>query len=150
MSDDGKELDSNIEQLRNVRQSLLRLHKTLLDCERETYERAHDRVENAYEFLQLVMHDPWFAWLHRLSGLVVQIDEMLDADEPLTESAIVALVDEARTLLQPSETGDEFQQKYFRTLQLCPDAVIAHAKAVKVIGRRKVEGESEKPVAPAT
>lgn len=150
MSDDEKGSEPNLAQLRNVRQSLLRLHKTLLDCERETYERAHDRVENSYEFLQLVLHDPWFAWLHRLSGLVVQIDEMLDADDPLTESAIIALADEARTLLQPSETGDEFQKKYFTTLQQCPDAVIAHAEAVKVIGRRKLEGESEQPAAPAT
>ncbi|MEP6919965.1 MAG: hypothetical protein ABI967_02485 [bacterium] len=131
--------------LREVRQSLLRLHKTLLDCEQEAYERAHDRVENSYELLQLVMNDPWFAWLHSLSGLVVQIDEMLDAKEPLLEPAIEALINEARNLLRPSESGDEFQQKYFSTLQQCPDAVIAHAEAVKIIGRRRVEDENKSP-----
>lgn len=143
MSSDEKGLEANVEQLRNVRQSLLQLHKTLLECERGAYERRHDRIENSYEVLQLVLHDPWFAWLHRHSGLVVQIDEMLDAEEPLTETAIVAVIDEARTLLQPSQTGDEFQQKYFTTLQQCPDAVLAHAEAVKVIGRRRVDSVIE-------
>ncbi len=143
MSSDEKGLEANVEQLRNVRQSLLQLHKTLLECEREAYERRHDRIENSYEVLQLVLHDPWFAWLHRLSGLVVEIDQMLDAEEPLTETAIVAVIDETRTLLQPSQTGDEFQQKYFTTLQQCPAAVLAHAEAVKVIGRRRVDSVTE-------
>lgn len=145
MSDNQKMSEISESRLRDVRQSLLRLHKTLLDCEQEAYERAHDRIENSYELLQLVMNDPWFAWLHRLSGLVVQIDEMLDAKEPLLETAFEAVINEARNLLQPSESGDEFQQKYFRTLQQCPDAVIAHAAAVKIIGRRRVEDEKKSP-----
>lgn len=62
-------LDSTLRQLHNVRQSLLRLHKALLESERETYERAHGRINGSYEVLQLVLHDPWFAWLHRISGL---------------------------------------------------------------------------------
>ena len=73
-----------LQRLRDVRQSLLRLHKDLMDWEREAYERAHGRIETSYEFLRLVMHDQWFGWLHHLSELVVQIDEMLAADEPVT------------------------------------------------------------------
>lgn len=139
MDSDSEDLASAVRELRDVRQSLLRLHKALLDCEREAYERAHGRIENAYEVLQLVMHDPWFAWLHRLSGLIVQMDEMLDADEPLRETNITALIEQARTMLIPSETGDEFQRKYFTSLQTCPDAVLAHAGVVKLLGRGKTE-----------
>ena len=51
-----------------VAAGLLRLHKTLLDLERRDYERARGRIGNSYEFLQLVLKDPWFDWLHRLSG----------------------------------------------------------------------------------
>ena len=38
------------------------------------------------QLLNLVLHDPWFAWLHELSELMVLIDETLDADEPATAS----------------------------------------------------------------
>ena len=68
------------ESLRALRQGLLRLHKALLDLERRDYERARGRIGNSYEFLQLVLKDPWFDWLHRLSELIVQIDETLDPD----------------------------------------------------------------------
>lgn len=148
MDSDDQDLASAVQQLRDVRHSLLHLHKALLDCEREAYERAHGRIENAYEVLQLVMHDPWFAWLHRLSGLVVQMDETLDADEPLGEGNITALIKQARTLLMPSEVADEFQRKYLKSLQTCPDAVLAHAVAVKLLGRGKAEDETKSPAAP--
>ncbi len=73
--------DTTRESLRSLRQGLLRLHKTLLDLERRDYERARGRIGNSYEFLQLVLKDPWFDWLHRLSELIVQIDEAMEDKE---------------------------------------------------------------------
>lgn len=131
--------DNSVEKLREVRLSLLHLHKTLLDYEREVYERAHGRIENSYEVLRLVMQDPWFAWLHGLSELVVKIDEMLDADEPLTATDANSVIQRARGLIVPSETGSEVQQKYFAALQNSPDAVLAHAETLKVIGASKAK-----------
>lgn len=123
--------------LRETRVVLLHLHKTLLDDEREAYERVHDRIENSYEVLRLVMHDPWFAWLHDLSELIVKIDEMLDGEEPPAEADVDGVMQQARELTTPDENGTEFQQKYFRALQRSPDAVLAHAETVKVIGNSK-------------
>ncbi|HKP45059.1 MAG TPA: hypothetical protein VJT50_00540 [Pyrinomonadaceae bacterium] len=117
-----------------VRQALLRLHKSLLDFERDGYERQHGRINNSYEFLNLVMNDPWFAWLRRLSELIVQIDEALDAREPVTEVTASALIEEARLLLVPNEAGSEFQQKYFTSVQQSPEVVMAHAEFAKVLG----------------
>jgi hypothetical protein len=131
MGSDSEVYESTLQRLNQLRKPLLHLHKTLLDLERETYERRHGRVENSYEVLQLVMHDPWFAWLHSLSELVVRIDEMLDAKEPLKESEAVAVIDQTRVLLTPSENGSGFQKKYFSSLQQSPDVVLAHAEAVK-------------------
>ncbi len=124
------------EGLRAVRQSLLGLHKALLESEREVYERARGRIENSYEVLKLVMHDPWFAWLHSLSELIVQIDEMLDADEPPSGSDGNSLIVQARVLLTPSEAGREFQRKYFTALQQSPDVVLAHGEVMKLLGKR--------------
>lgn len=123
--------------LRQARSVLLHLHKTLLDDEREAYERVHDRIENSYEVLRLVMHDPWFAWLHGLSELIVKIDETLDAEEPPAEADVDGVMQQVRELTTPDENGGEFQQKYFRALQRSPDAVLAHAETVKVIGNLK-------------
>jgi hypothetical protein len=123
--------------LRETRLALLHLHKTLLDDEREAYERVHDRIENSYEVLRLVMHDPWFAWLHDLSELIVRMDESLDAKEPPSEVDVAGVMRQARELTTPDENGGEFQQKYFRALQRSPDAVLAHAETTRIINNLK-------------
>jgi hypothetical protein len=127
--------------LTDIRHILLRLHKSLLDFERIGYERAHGQIENSYEFLNLVMHNPWFAWLRHLSELIVQIDEALDAREPTGESTAAALVEEARLLLVPTEAGGEFQQKYFVSVQQSPEVVLAHAEFAKLLGPARLSKE---------
>ncbi len=134
LSSDSEVSESTLQRMIQMRQPLLHLHKTLLDLEREAYERTHGRVDNSYEVLQLVMHDPWFAWLHSLSELMAQIDEMLDGKEPLKESEAVAVINQARVLLIPSETGSGFHKKYFSSLQQSPDVVLAHSEVVKYLG----------------
>ena len=130
--------DTTRESLKILRQGLLRLHKILLDLERRDYERARGRISNSYEFLQLVLKDPWFDWLHRLSELIVQIDETLDthdSDAPASEADAAALLERAKTLLSPSETGTEFQKNYFLALQQSPDVVLLHSDIMKLLGR---------------
>ena len=125
----------------DIRHVLLRLHKSLLDFERVGYERVHGRVENSYEFLNLVMHNPWFAWLRHLSELIVQIDEALDAREPTSQSTAAALIEAARILLVPAESGGEFQQKYFVSVQESPEVVLAHAEFAKLLGPARLSKE---------
>ena len=128
--------DETRERLRVLRQGLMRLHKTLLELERRDYERARGRIGNSYEFLQLVLKDPWFDWLHRLSELIVQMDETLDthaAETPATEADASALIERGKTLLAPSETGTEFQKNYFLALQQSPDVVLLHSEIMKLL-----------------
>src|ERR1043165_3311870 len=130
--------DSSRESLKQLRQGLLRLHKMLLDQERFGYERARGPIGNSYEFLQLVLKDPWFDWLHRLSELIVQIDETLDSrdqEHPTSEEDASALFTRARALLTPAEEGSQFQKNYFLALQQSPDVVLLHAELGKVLGR---------------
>ena len=143
MESESQVSQEDLQRLRDVRQSLLRLHKDLMHWEREAYERAHGRIETSYEFLRLVMHGQWFGWLHHLSELVVQIDEMLAAEEPVAESAATAVMDQAKLLLTPSETGGQFQRKYFDSLQHSPDVVLAHAEAIKLLGKRDQPTKSD-------
>lgn len=127
--------DETRDRLKQLRQRMLRLHKTLLDLERRDYERARGRIGNSYEFLQLVLKDPWFDWLHRLSELIVQIDETLDphSETPATEADASALIERAKTLLAPAETGSEFQKNYFLALQQSPDVVLLHSEVIRLL-----------------
>jgi hypothetical protein len=120
--------------LTTLRNGLLRLHKTLLDSERATYERDIARIHSPGQFLELVLHDPWFAWLHELSEFIVAIDEMLDADEPATTADGQRLLRQARELLVPAESGQGFAKRYFEALQRDPDVVMAHSDMRKTLG----------------
>jgi hypothetical protein len=121
------------QRLTDLRNSLLRLHKTLLDSERAIYEREVARIKSSNELLHLVMYDPWFAWLHELSELVVLIDETLDAHEPPNGFDAERLILQARELLTPNEMGRGFERRYFEALQRDPDVVLAHASTRKLV-----------------
>lgn len=127
--------DETLGRLREVRLSLLRLHKVLLDAERSDYESTHGRA-TAGEMLQLVINDPQFAWLRALSELVVQIDEGLDLKEPATAEGAHALLARARELLKPSEGGGEFARRYFAALQREPAAVLAHRETTLLLSEK--------------
>jgi hypothetical protein len=128
-------------QLVSVRTVLLRLHKTLLDFEREGYERDRGTIGNSYQFLQLVMNDPWFAWLRQLSELIVEMDELLPAKDAPSENTGVALIRQAGMLLTPAASGSEFQRKYFAAMQQSPEVVLAHSEFAAVLGPARLSKE---------
>jgi hypothetical protein len=141
MTSENEITEKTRQQLLDVRTVLLRLHKTLLDFERDAYERARGKISNSYEFLNLVMNDPWFAWLRRVSELIVQIDELLDAKETPREITGAALIEQARVLLTPSESGGEFQKKYSAAMQQSAEVVLAHSEFAKVLGPARLSKE---------
>jgi hypothetical protein len=118
--------------LRDLRHGLLRLHKALLDGEREWYEQAHGAVSSG-ELLQLVIGHEQFAWLRSFSELIVRIDEALDADEPVTAGDAGALVARARALVTPSAAGTDFQRKYYAAIQREPAVALAHRGVTKTL-----------------
>lgn len=121
--------------LKELRDSLLSLHGTLMRSEQASYEHTIARINSRGQLLDLVMNDPWFAWLHELSLFVVAIDEAMDADEPPTLVEADSFVARAKELLRPSEEGSGFGKSYFDAMQRDPDVILAHAQALKVIVR---------------
>jgi hypothetical protein len=91
------------------------------------------RVASNATLLQLVINDPWFAWLHALSELVVRIDETVDTDSPATDADASTLIDQVERLLTASETGETFQRRYYDALQRQPAVVMAHADVRRAI-----------------
>ena len=124
-------MSNGADRLTKLRNGLLKLHKSLLDSERAAYERDVQRITSTGQYLELVLNDPWFAWLHDLSRFIVTIDETLDLDE-LPEAIDTKLVGMARTLVSPSETGNGFHRSYYEAMQRDPAAVLAHGAMMKV------------------
>jgi hypothetical protein len=83
------------------------------------------------------MNDPWFAWLQPLSQLIVAMDEVLDAKEPLSDTDADALIKKASQLLVATEAGEGFSRHYYDALQRDPDVVLAHAEAARLFSPRK-------------
>ncbi len=124
--------DAARERLTSLRNGLLKLHKTLLDSEKSMYERDVARITSTGQYLELVLNDPWFAWLHQLSKIIVLIDETLDFDDPPTPADATRLIAEARELISPSENGTPFARSYFEAMQRDPAVVLAHRDMIRV------------------
>lgn len=128
-------LTSNeISRLTDLRTRLLHLHKTLLEMERQDYEKRFGRV-NAGELLQLVINGSVFAWLRMISALVVEIDEVLNGEEPATLNDFDELISQAR-LLFTSSGNEEFKNKYQAALQREPSVVMAHAAVMQLLRQK--------------
>jgi catechol 2,3-dioxygenase len=120
-------------QLSDLRTRLLALHKALLDDAKVAYEMDRGRIASTGALLQLVIHDPWFAWLHQISELVVRIDEMTAPDTKATEQDARGVIDQVDRLLIPSETGEPFARRYFEAIQRQPAVILAHGDVRKLL-----------------
>jgi len=125
-----------------LRQALLRLHKSLLDMERRTYEKEHGKVTTG-ELFRLVVDDAQFSWLHNISEFVVRIDEALASEEGVNEKDSHVAISLARKIFAPTESGDAFQKKYFDAIQSDPTVVMEHAELVRLFNNEPTEREVE-------
>ena len=122
------------QRLTELREAMLPLHKTLLESERVSYEATFGKIQSPFQFLKLVMDDPWFAWLTPMTQLITAMDEMLDAKkEPLTVASADAVAERIKTLLVATEGGEGFSRHYDEALQRNPDVVLAHAAVARLI-----------------
>ncbi len=118
--------------LGDLRQALLRLHKTLLDWERGGYERIHGR-QTSHDLLTALLNDPQFAWLRPISQLIVRIDEILGEKTLPMRNDVDAIVAQVKTLTSPNENGNTYERRYDMALQEHPDAVFAHRDLLAVL-----------------
>ena len=128
-------MDPDRDRLRDLSARLLKLHRALLDHERVAYETRHGSVA-AGDLFRLLLDDPQFVWLRALSALVARIDEVVDADEPLTQDDADAAFRAVYQLLKGDAAG-EFREKYHDALQRSPDVVMAHAHVSKMFPPRR-------------
>jgi hypothetical protein len=107
---------NQVEKLKTARNLLLKLHKSMLDLEREIYEGIHGKL-NSTEFLNLLLEDEDFAWLRQFSMLIVEIDEMFDLREKTTAEMVEANLKKVKELVEMKEDDEYFKAKYQFALQ---------------------------------
>lgn len=115
------------EKLKNARNILIKLHKTLIDIEREMHEGIHGAL-NATDFLNLLLEDEDFAWLRKFSMLIVEIDEMFALKEKVKPEMVDANLKKVKELVEMSDTDEYFRAKYAFALQRDPDAAGLHSQ----------------------
>lgn len=123
------------ETLLAIRDLLLEQHKYLLDREKEVYEQANGPLASPNEYFNLVLNNPQFEWLRRMSGVIVEIDEALSRRSTADSTAADSLIAEVKLLLVRKEDGDDYQRRYWQSLQDNPDVIITHVKLDRLLAR---------------
>jgi len=104
------------DRLKASRDLLLKLHKAMLDLERELYEGIHGQ-QTAGQFLNLLLENDDFAWLRRFSLLIVEIDELFDQKDGIAVEDIDAAQSKVAELVRMEGGDDYFVDKYKYALQ---------------------------------
>lgn len=120
------------EKLKNARNLLLKLHKVMLDREREVYEGIHGPLK-ATEFLNVLLEDRDFDWLRKFSMLIVEIDEMFAAKDGIPAEMIDANLLKVEELIEMREHDEFFKAKYQFSLQSVPAAAALHSEIKLVL-----------------
>ena len=118
--------DETRRKLKNLSSAFLRLHKVLLDGEKEKYEAKNGKIPNTNIYLSLVLDDPHFAWLRKISSLIALIDEATSIRRPASQTEAEALMNEAKILLNFQDAEEEFNNKFQNALQENKDAVLSY------------------------
>jgi len=108
--------------LRELAAAARTLHHRLLVATQKSFEKLHGRVEGPGKLLQIVVHDPLFAWLRPLSQQLALLDELAEAEE-LHDTDVASAVAEVAEVLD----SDAFRGPFLVYLQSEPDVVLANA-----------------------
>ena len=116
--------------LLEVAAALREVHRTLVQAVRATYEREIGPAGGPGQMLRLLTEHPYFAWLHPMSELIVDLDSLL-AQEILPAGTVAGVRHEIDRLTQAG--GSPFWEKYAPLLQTDTDVVMAHGRLRRAI-----------------
>ncbi len=129
----NKLTDETRKNLKDLSKAMLRLHKTLLDAAKVEYEAKNGVIASVNHYFQLVVDDPHFAWLRKISSLISLIDEAVSIRRPAAETDAKGLYNEAKLLLNFQDSDEDFNEKFQTALQNNSDAVVNYNDALKFV-----------------
>lgn len=101
----------NVERLKQARSLLLKLHKRLIDEERLVFERFNGPL-TAGQFLNVLLENESFAWLRKFSMLIVEIDEMFDLKDGITDEMVNVCLAKSSELVEMRDADERFNERY--------------------------------------
>jgi hypothetical protein len=121
----------NLEKSLNDLSSVLHcLHKALIEIEAENF----GPINGPFQLLNLVIHHSHFAWLHSLSALMVDLDELREDVESVDPAQAAMLRSTIEHLVGPrTPSPPQFRERYIALLQQSPKVTIAHAELRRVL-----------------
>lgn len=102
--------------LKNARDLLLKLHKSLVDFEKESYVAFNGPVTPA-QFLSELLQNPDLEWLRKFSTLIVDIDEMFAQRDGYDQDAVIIHLQTMRALVNMEAVDDQLRIRYQLALQ---------------------------------
>jgi hypothetical protein len=110
--------------------ALREVHRALVQAVRAAYEREVGPAGGPGQLLRLLTEDPYFAWLHPMSELIVDLDSLL-AQEILPPGTVAGVRQEIDRLTRAG--GSPFWERYAPLLQADTEVVMAHAHLRRAI-----------------
>ena len=122
------------EKLRELSHSLAKIHKSLLNFQKEIHERLDEKRLSPYDLLHLSLNDPDFDWLRKLSRLMVIIDDGADQEEADQSSAALhEAKKELRSLFIEDGKHEDFKNRVERASIKHPEICLQLADLKKRI-----------------
>ncbi|HEX9707304.1 MAG TPA: hypothetical protein VGA24_06655 [Steroidobacteraceae bacterium] len=120
--------------LRELSHAIRALHKSLLDAELDNFPMARSTADR----LALVVDHPSFAWLHALSELIVEFDELAESEADAF-ATLRNCRDAIERLLGPKPASSgAFRTRYLEYLQLAPEVAIATGAVRQLLAGKPV------------
>jgi hypothetical protein len=121
-------------ELTKITQLLLRVHKSLLQFQKEKYEAQNDKQLSPYDVLHLSMSHEDFDWLKKITSIVVRMDESLDDEKTVVADLHRSVVTEVHSLFDQSEMYADFKSKLMVAQSRDPILVTQVLELKKYIG----------------
>ncbi|AZZ36078.1 hypothetical protein CIK05_04485 [Bdellovibrio sp. qaytius] len=121
-----------------ISQLLLRVHKSLLQYQKEKYEAQHEQILNPYDTLHLSMSHEDFDWLRKITSLVVRMDESLDDEATVIADLHQSVLTEVHSLFDESDLYADFKSKVNMAQSRDPMLVVQILELKKKMGTPKL------------
>ncbi len=125
-----------MENLKEIRNELLGLHKTLMNIEKENYEAENGAITPT-QLLQLLFDNERFTWLRTISILVTEIDEVFADKKGIDEELAEGLFQQTRQLFDESDEFSDFKSRYQANLDTETLVAQHHEKLVNLLKIKK-------------
>lgn len=119
--------------LRKVQLALMQMHRYLMNSLKTDRENQVGHAIQPTEWFHLILSDPEFTWLRSASGLMADIDALMD-NFTVTEEQLKIIRQELESMfLTPSENPKDFNSLYNEIVKKDSDVMLYHGHLRQLI-----------------